>query len=186
MIHDIGGHHLTDQLHDGAGVEVGHRIGDGIGYQVQHVQLVGFDFLQGLLQQTIKQVTGTGGTDEIAVNASEPGIHQGLDAVQVLYAGLLFQLIPFAVFVVIGIGDGFAVGNLFTLGVFDGSGGQVGVNGGGFRLGQVDINAAERFDDLRDAVEVDGDIMLDVQLKIVIDCADAGFRRIGPGLEFAV
>ena len=131
-------------------------------------------------------MTGAGGANEVAVNAPETGIHQRLDAVQMLYTACLFQLVPFAVLIVIGIGDGFAVGNLFSLGVLDGTGGQVCIDGCGFSLGQVEINTAQAFDDLRDTVEVDGDIMPDVQLKIVIDRPDTGFRRIGPGYKFTV
>ena len=129
---------------------------------------------------------GAGCADEVAVDAPETGVHQRLDTVQMLYAALLFQLVPFAVFIIIGVGNCLAVGNLFTLGVLDGAGGQVSVDGCGLCLGQVEINAAETFDNLRNAIEIDGDIILYVQLEIMIDCADAGFRRIGPGFEFAI
>ena len=131
-------------------------------------------------------MTGAGGADEVAVNAPETGIHQCLDAVQMLHAACLFQLVPFAVLIVIGISDGLAVGNLFTFGVFDGACGQVCIDGGGFCFGQVEINAAQAFNDLCDTVEVDGNIILDAQFKIVIDRTDAGFRRVSPGYKFTI
>ena len=131
-------------------------------------------------------MAGAGCADEITVDAAEPRIHQCLDAVQMLDAVLLLQRVALAVFIVIGFGNFPAVGDFFALGVPDRAGGQVGVDGSGFRLCQVDIDAAETFDDLGNPVEIDRHVFADVQFKVVVDGSDTGFRCICPGRVFSV
>ena len=89
----------------------------------------------------------------------QPGIHQSLDAVQMLDAVPDLQGLAFFT-----LGEGIvSAGDLPAVLL------QIVVDIPGFALGQVHIYAAEGIHDRRDAMEVDGHVVLDIHFKVVVD-----------------
>ena len=163
---DITTQNGPDQIEHGGGIHVGidvfHRVADqvdDIGVPLQH-----------FLQELVQQVTGTGGSLPVVTQIilflgfvlAQPGIHQGLQAIQVLYAVFYLQLNAggFGFLGVVVLGDGFGV----LL--------QVVVDVCCFALSQFHIDTAEFVHNGGYATEVDHDVILDIHFEIIVHRCD--------------
>ena len=110
-------------------------------------------------------MTLTVGTLKVIVDTAETGIGQRLNAVAVLNAGFCFQRNAVGILPQFAVVAG-VVGELVRelIGVID-----VFVDGRRFLFAHVDIDAAERVDNAGKSAEIDGNIVLDIHLKVFID-----------------
>lgn len=100
-------------------------------------------------------------TLEIAVHVTEAGVGHGLDAVQVLRAGVLDIHRGRVLCADAGLQAGFV---------------DVGIHIVESRLRDVDVHAAEEVDDVRHGLPVEGDVILDVEVEVFIQHRDGLLR----------
>ena len=100
-------------------------------------------------------------TLEIAVHVAEAGVGHGLDAVQVLRAGLLDVHGGRVLCADAGLQAGFV---------------NVGIHIVESCLRDVDVHAAEEVDDVRHGLPVEGDVILDVEVEVFIQHRDGLLR----------
>lgn len=100
-------------------------------------------------------------TLEIAVHVAEAGVSHGLDAVQVLRAGVLDVHGGRVLCADAGLQAGFV---------------DVGIHIVESRLRDVDVHAAEEVDDIRHGLPVEGDVILDIEVEVFIQHRDGLLR----------